>query len=52
MKAEIKYALYLIFLGASLVVYAHANFATKSTVEKMDDRIYEIWKEVVKKEKP
>ena len=49
MKDEIKYAIYMIVLGASLVVYAHANFASKSTVEKMDERIYEIWKEVVKK---
>lgn len=48
MRNEIKYAVYMIALGASLVVYAHANFASKSTVEEMDKRIYEIWKEVVK----
>lgn len=56
MRDEIKYAIYMLALGASLVVYAHANFSTKeetssvkSTVEKMDERVYEIWKEVVKK---
>ena len=48
MRDEIRYAVYMIALGASLVVYAHANFASKSTVEKMDDRIYDIWKTVVK----
>jgi bacteriorhodopsin len=46
---HVKYAAYLIALGATLVVYAHATFATKTTVETMDDRIYEIWKEVVKR---
>jgi bacteriorhodopsin len=49
MKNEIKYALYLMGLGFCLIAYAHSQFATKSTVEKMDDRVYEIWKEVVKK---
>lgn len=48
MREEIKFAIYMIVLGASLVVYAHSNFASKTTVEKMDERIYEIWKEVVK----
>lgn len=33
-----------------IVVYAHANFAEKSTVEKMDERIYEIWVKVGAKE--
>lgn len=51
MKDYILFTIALITVGASLVVYAHANFATKSTVEKMDDRVYEIWKEVVKKDK-
>jgi hypothetical protein len=37
-------AIGLISIGASLVVYAHANFASKSTVEKMDDRIYDLWR--------
>lgn len=53
MKDEIKWALYLIGIGLtaglSLIVYAHSTFATKTTVEKMDERVYEIWKEVVKK---
>lgn len=37
----------LISVGASLVVYAHSTFATKSTVEKLDDRVYQIWTETV-----
>lgn len=49
MKNEIKYAIYLMGLGLSLVAYAHSQFATRTTVEEMDRRIYEIWKEVVKK---
>lgn len=49
MKDEIKYALLILGLGMSLVVYAHNTFATKTVVETMDARIYEIWKEVVKK---
>jgi hypothetical protein len=53
MNNEVKYALYLIGLGMSMgfavIVYAHASFASKTTVEKMDERIYEIWKEVVKR---
>ena len=32
MKEEIKYALYIITLGAGLVAYAHAMFATKDLV--------------------
>lgn len=47
MRDEVKYAFYLIALGAGLVAYAHANFASKSTVERMDERIYEIHKRVV-----
>lgn len=49
MKEELKTAAWLIGLGIGLAAYAHANFATKSTVETMDARIYEIWKEVVSK---
>lgn len=49
MKNEIKYAVSMIGLGFVLLAYAHANFASKTTVEKMDARIYEIWKEIVKK---
>jgi bacteriorhodopsin len=48
-RNEIKYAFYAIGLGMALTAYAHSQFATKDTVEKMDARIYEIWKEVVKK---
>jgi hypothetical protein len=49
-RSEIKWAIYLIGLGMALVVYAHAQFATKdevkdvkTTVHKMDDRIYDLW---------
>jgi len=48
MKNEIKYALYMLGLGMTLVAYAHSQFATKSTVEVMDQRIYDIWKTVYK----
>ena len=47
MSKMILDAVALIVVGAGLVVYAHANFATKSTVEKLDDRVYQIWTEVV-----
>ena len=50
-RDEIVWLFYCVALGASLVVYAHANFATKSSVEKLDDRVYDIWKEVVPVEK-
>jgi bacteriorhodopsin len=56
MRAEIKWFLYAVGLGMALIGYAHVQFATKTevkdvkdTVSKMDTRIYEIWKEVVKK---
>lgn len=47
---EDKYKKYLFdaiavfILGLSLAAYAHTQFATKSTVEKLDDRIYDLWK--------
>jgi hypothetical protein len=47
----IIFAVAMISLGAGLVVYAHANFASKSTVEKLDDRIYQIWIETVPADK-
>jgi hypothetical protein len=56
MKNEIRYTLYVLGLGASLVAYAHSQFATKTRVERIEDavkrvdeRVYEIWKEVVKR---
>ena len=56
MRAEIKWFIYALGLGMGLVAYAHVQFATKtevkevkSTVEKMDERIYDIWKVVVNK---
>lgn len=42
MKNEIKYAVYLIVLGASLVAYAHSNFATKDDVKEMKQDIRDI----------
>jgi len=51
MKNELKYALYMLGLGMTLVAYAHSQFATKSTVEVMDQRIYDIWKTVYKEGK-
>lgn len=54
-RAEIKWVIYLIGLGGALVAYAHVQFATKAevkevktSIEKMDSRIYDIWKEIVK----
>jgi len=49
MKKEIQFALWLVGLGASIIVYAHAVFPTKYTVDNMsaqmtimDKRIYDI----------
>lgn len=33
----------LVGIGAGLVTYVHANFAEKSKVEKMDERLYQVW---------
>lgn len=33
---NIRLAIYFIGLGASLVIYAHANFSTRSTVERIE----------------
>lgn len=49
MREEIKYFVYVMGIGFILLAYAHANFASKSTVEKMDQRIYEIYQKVVEK---
>ena len=38
----ITFVLFSIGLGATLVVYAHSTFATKTTVEKMHDAIIRI----------
>jgi len=55
MRNEIKYVLYLVGLGASLVAYAHVTFATKSEVENIrdilrtiDQRVYDIHTEIIK----
>lgn len=37
MKNEIKYALYLVGLGVSLIAYAHATFSTKETTKTIKD---------------
>lgn len=49
MRAEaiVTFAISMIVLGAGLVAYAHANFASKTVVERMDERIYEIHSKVV-----
>lgn len=53
MKTEIKYALYLIGLGMSLLMYAHAEFSTKkevdslkTVVDRIDQRVYDIHKAI------
>lgn len=43
MKRLVIDAIGLIGIGAALVAYAHANFASKSTVETLDQRIYDLW---------
>jgi len=55
MKNELKYVLYLITLGASLVSYAHFTFATKYEVRNIreilktiDQRVYDIHLEIIK----
>lgn len=47
MKNQIQYALGLLGVGAALIAYAHANFASKSMVERMDERIFEIYRRLV-----
>jgi len=49
MRKEVNYILALISLGAGIVVYAHATFATKQDVkslikmvERIDERVYNI----------
>jgi len=36
---KLKPIIYLIGLGASLVIYAHANFSTVNQVEKLEQKI-------------
>ena len=36
---KLKPIIYLIGLGASLVIYAHANFSTVKQVEKLENKI-------------
>ena len=58
MKSEIKYSLYLIGLGATLIAYGHTQFQTKyearaikeqvvenkEFLKRIDSRIYDLWK--------
>ena len=46
MKTDIKFAVYLIALGASLVVYAHATFTTKDVATDIKDDVKEIRQDV------
>lgn len=46
MKNELKYAIYMIGLGASLVVYAHATFTTKDVATDIKDDVKEIRQDV------
>ena len=39
LDSEIQRIIYWIGLGIALIVYAHANFATSSAVEKIQDKI-------------
>lgn len=36
---QLKQIIQWVGLGASLVVYAHANFPTKATVEKLETKV-------------
>lgn len=49
MKNELKYAIYMIGLGMTLVIYAHSEFSTKreveslkTVIERIDQRVYDI----------
>jgi bacteriorhodopsin len=46
MKDQIKYAIYLICLGASLVAYAHTMFTTKERVNTLHEDVREIRQDV------
>lgn len=53
MKNEIKYAIYMVGLGMTLVIYAHSEFSTKREVEslklvidRIDGRVYDILSKV------
>jgi hypothetical protein len=45
-KEQIKYTLYLICLGASLIAYAHSTFATKDRVNTLHEDVREIRQDV------
>lgn len=56
MRQEIKWGIYLVSLGMSLVAYAHMTFATKGITELLyerlkviDERVYEIHKITLEK---
>lgn len=39
MREQIKWGLYLIGLGCGLTAYAHLNFATKTRVQRIEDKL-------------
>ena len=46
MRDQIKYTLYLICLGASLIAYAHSTFSTKERVNTLHQDVREIRQDV------
>jgi len=57
MRSEIRFTLFLISLGASLVAYAHVTFATKGEAKNIrellhtiDARVYDIHTKLFTKE--
>lgn len=56
MKNDIKFMVYLVAVGASLIVYAHATFTTRYTMEDLvkkidtiDQRLYDIHNVLIQK---
>lgn len=39
MRSEIKFFVFVFCLGAALVAYAHANFATGPTIERIFNKL-------------
>lgn len=54
MRAELKWFIYIIGLGMSLVAYAHFTFATKSMIDliydklkTIDQRVYDMHNSII-----
>jgi bacteriorhodopsin len=47
MKKEIKYAIYMIALGAALVAYADEKFASKDDVSQIKQDVRAIYKHLL-----